>query len=512
MKIKIKTSKIKNTIIKFLKEYYPLLTILLIASITRLYHLETRGNFWFDEWFTLHFSTLPSVKDSLHFWILETNPPLHMIFMRFYLFLTGVTSETMVRLPSLLFGLSSIILIYFTAKKFFNKNTAIWSALLLTFSGLFIDLNTENRVYSLLLSLSIVSLLLFYNIAFEKKNKKIYWILYFIANLLLLYSHLTAVLIPIMQLLGLILVKANKKLTRKFLIINFSIGFVWLLWFLPHAISILNVNTASAWYFNTSNNFFISILYSLVGAFTVADHPQVIFAISILIILTMVFLAKEIYKAKDSEKTKLIFLSFYFLFPIICSTILGVIVSKYYTAFYPALFIIFARMIDLYTKNSKTTNPLKRKKALYFVLSLIFLPLTFWTVITPYFSLKEFTDYIRINKIENSIIITPQRDKELFKKYYNGDLAVLALSLKKDNYTNEEKTVKYNFIQETTTKPDLKKWIDENMNGKNQIFLLEYSDSQKLFEQTLTEKNWKLVYKKDGAGRTRCHLKEFKKI
>jgi len=502
MKIKIKMPT-KTTLINFLKEYYPLLIIVLIATIIRIYHLNIRGDFWFDEWFSMHFATLPTLKESWYYWVLETNPPLHTFLLRCYLFFVNTTNETLIRLPSLILGISSIILLYFTAKKIFNKNTAIWSAILLSFSGLFIDLNTENRVYSLLMFLSIASLYLFYTLAFERKNKKIFWILYFITNLLLVYSHLTAIVILLLQMISLTLARADKKLVKKFFIFNFFVGIIWLFWFLPHMINILNLNTASAWYFTTSENFIKSILFSIIGAFTLINYPQVTPVIILLILLASIFFIKEIYKANNAERNKLVFLNFYFLFPIASSAMLGVMVTKYYSAFYPALFILFARLIDLYAKN------FKRKFAVYTILPLIFLPLSYWAIVTPYFSWTEFTNHIKDSKTERSIIIIPHHETKVFKKYYDGDLPIAKLYLRDDNYSFEERVVKYNFVMETTTKTKLTKWLDDYTKNKNQVFLLAYENNYKWVDKILLEKGWELIYNKNGTGRTPYNLKEF---
>ena len=66
----------------FLKKYCPLFLILALASALRIHLLLVRGTFWFDEMFSVHFSSLP-LKDALRYWMLETNPPFYTFFCAF---------------------------------------------------------------------------------------------------------------------------------------------------------------------------------------------------------------------------------------------------------------------------------------------------------------------------------------------------------------------------------------------------------------------------------------------
>ena len=73
---------------KLVQNYYPLIIILLLAVALRINLLFHRGTFWFDEKFSAYFSTLPSWADTIKYWVMETNPPLFSLFLRFYIPLT----------------------------------------------------------------------------------------------------------------------------------------------------------------------------------------------------------------------------------------------------------------------------------------------------------------------------------------------------------------------------------------------------------------------------------------
>ena len=192
----------KPTMKTWIKKHYALILILILAMGIRIYHLNMRGEFWFDEWFSLHFSTLPTLKESWKYWIMETNPPLYTMFLRLYTVFTP-TTNTILRLPSLFFSIAGIAILYKLAEKLFNRSTAIWTGIFVALSGLFIHISTENRVYSLLFLLSVISLWLFYFLATTINPPKKYYIWYFLTNTLLLYSHITALAFVGIQLLGL---------------------------------------------------------------------------------------------------------------------------------------------------------------------------------------------------------------------------------------------------------------------------------------------------------------------
>jgi len=143
----------------WLNKYYPLLIILFIASILRINLLFVRGTFWFDEIFSFHFSQLPWGQ-ALKYWWLETNPPFHTFFLRFWVYLTG-DNELLIRLSSLIFALITIILLYYWAEKSFSRQTAIISTSLLSLSGIHLFVSTEARAYSLLVLLSLISMVFY---------------------------------------------------------------------------------------------------------------------------------------------------------------------------------------------------------------------------------------------------------------------------------------------------------------------------------------------------------------
>jgi hypothetical protein len=100
----------------FLIEWLPITLILILGLALRVSLLITRGSFVFDDLFSIHFSSLP-LGTALRYWLIETNPPLHLAALRFFLFFVDQRNEFLTRSISTFFALSGIAATYLTAKK-----------------------------------------------------------------------------------------------------------------------------------------------------------------------------------------------------------------------------------------------------------------------------------------------------------------------------------------------------------------------------------------------------------
>lgn len=136
---------------------WQLLFIILLASAVRFYKLG-HAALWLDEALTINLSSLPlSVL-----WITpyDSNPPLFYSIIHFLLQFGH--SETLLRTPSAIFGVLTIIVIYFTTRKVSGSLAAFYVALLLSLSFHNIEYGQEARAYALLglcLSISFLGLI-----------------------------------------------------------------------------------------------------------------------------------------------------------------------------------------------------------------------------------------------------------------------------------------------------------------------------------------------------------------
>jgi len=234
--------------------------ILLIATATRLYGINSES-LWFDEAFSVyhaqqslgHIVTLP-----------ESTPPLYLITLHFFTKVFG-NSEFWVRMPSLIFGVLSVLLIFLLAKKIFNQKVGVYASLLLAFSSYHVYYSQEARTYSLLVFLSILSMYFFVN--YLTSNRRYYGVLYAISTALLLYSHVYALFLVLAQNVVYVYSMMDKKKwlyrIKEWSLFQFLLFIIYAPW-MGIFLSQIRVMNAGSWITtrNILDVFFVSFGYS----------------------------------------------------------------------------------------------------------------------------------------------------------------------------------------------------------------------------------------------------------
>ncbi len=172
--------------------YFFLGLILVTGFFLRIYKLSSQS-IWLDEAYSIYHSQQNFIH-AISF--KDTSPQLYYVLLHFWIKLTG-TSGFSVRLLSVFFGTASVFIIYLLGAHIFNKKVGIYSALFVSFSPLHIYFAQEARTYSLLFALTLLSMY-FYSKLNKDASK---WIIagYLISTAFLIYSHLYALLIVLVQ-------------------------------------------------------------------------------------------------------------------------------------------------------------------------------------------------------------------------------------------------------------------------------------------------------------------------
>ncbi|MFH0943328.1 MAG: glycosyltransferase family 39 protein, partial [Candidatus Beckwithbacteria bacterium] len=158
--------------------------ILLLGLSLRLINLNQ--SLWLDEAFQFKATAYFSLKQMLTVYLPgDFNPPLSYLINFFFNRIFGY-SEIALRLPSVIFGLLTIWLVYKLSQR------KIWPALLLATSGLHLYYSQEARMYSL------AALAVTASFWFLLKKR---WFWYAIFSLIAIYSHYLTIFIFPAQLL-----------------------------------------------------------------------------------------------------------------------------------------------------------------------------------------------------------------------------------------------------------------------------------------------------------------------
>jgi mannosyltransferase len=173
-----------------------LLRVLLIGS----------KSLWLDEVLSLRVTTaglpalLAGASEGYH-------PPLYYAFLHFWIQL-GQT-EAVLRLPSALFGVLTIPLIYLLARDLGGIGVALSTAWLVALSPLLVWYSQEFRSYSLLVALAVLSSLALVRLLLRPHVG--WWALYVAATVAALYTHYGAVQMLFVQVaLGLVLLAQRR--------------------------------------------------------------------------------------------------------------------------------------------------------------------------------------------------------------------------------------------------------------------------------------------------------------
>lgn len=195
--------------------WIPISAILIISILLRLPHLGQ--SLWFDELWTTKIK-LGNVDQLIRIIGGDVHPPFFTVFAFFWVRLFG-DSEISIRLPSLIFGIFSILLVYAITLKYADRKTALLSSFILALSPVHIWYSQEARFYSAALFFSLLSIFSYLKIEKTRTNP-IWYSVYFCSLFATVFCHYYMLVyligISVICLLG----YRNNKQQRKILIFN----------------------------------------------------------------------------------------------------------------------------------------------------------------------------------------------------------------------------------------------------------------------------------------------------
>ena len=171
-----------------------LLAIVLVGAFLRLYHIGAQSLGVDDTW-SVSVSQL-SLHDIVQTTAADVHPPLYYFLLHYWMAYFG-TSELAVKLPSIVFGVLSIIVVYALGRQLFDERAGLLAAFILAVSSFNIRYSQEVRMYSLLVLLGLLSMNFF--IQLSKRSTPITWAGYVISTTLLLYTHAYGLFLLIAQ-------------------------------------------------------------------------------------------------------------------------------------------------------------------------------------------------------------------------------------------------------------------------------------------------------------------------
>lgn len=202
------------------------LLILLLGVGLRLYKLG-ENSLWGDEAIFVFFR---AIFNSGHFlgnlkilWNLICNEALGNANYGYSIFSTAwsyfVKSEFMLRLSSVIFGVTGIIFIYQVGKIFFDKKTGLIAAFILAISPFHIFYSQEFRMYTITPLLALTSV--YFLRRFQQNGRYKFLFGYVISHALNFYTHIVTILVLFAQIIFFLFFKKKyKSLLKKWIMGN----------------------------------------------------------------------------------------------------------------------------------------------------------------------------------------------------------------------------------------------------------------------------------------------------
>lgn len=360
----------------------------------------------------------------------EKHAPIYYIILQFWLRLFW-SSEFILRLLSVIFGVASIFLIYKVGEVLFNRELGLLSAFLLSVSNLHIFYSQYARPYSLLVLLVMISTFLFIKALNESKFK--YWFFYVLLTTLVLYTHNFGVFVLLSQgTYFIIFITKFKNSVKKWLIAQIVIFLTYLPWvirvfnqfsqsenirWIPKASFPLIMQT----FIDFSTGRYLGTHWLAAGVSESINTAE----LSVLLIFAVLFFLGVISVKRENlflkEKSEIIFAILWLFIPMFFSFIVAFILFPIYVTRYilftlPAYYILVAKGIsNLRIKQIQVSILLMISFFNFFILK------SFYAQPHRVEHFRESVRYIEEHIKENEVIFAlGQGSSNGFLHYYSG--------------------------------------------------------------------------------------------
>jgi len=210
---------------------YGILAVLTLAAALRFYQLGSES-LWIDEGFSLRDAARPD--------LLRETRPLYFLFLSQWVRLGAIRSEWLLRLPSAIFGIAGVWMLYAVGRRLIGRSAALLASFFMAISVLHVNHSQEVRWYSLVALLSLLATYCLIRSLEEHRSR--YVAGYAISGLAMLLTFPLSVFVLVAQGLFLLLYARSYRRTSLVLIgVLMLVAAAWIPWMLN------NMATASAY-------------------------------------------------------------------------------------------------------------------------------------------------------------------------------------------------------------------------------------------------------------------------
>ena len=381
-------------------------TILIFAFLLRIISLNQ--SLWLDEATTALVAKMPLFDFFTRFMPADFHPPLYYVVIKYWSQLFGL-SEISLRMPSVIFGVLTVYVVYLVAKELRYKNSWL-PALLLATSGLHVYYSQEARMYAM--ATFLVSMIVY---LFLKKN----WMLFSVVlSLLFLTDYLSLLILPAL----LIYMVLKREKVKKLLTSCIPLGITFVVWsptFFNQITNGIGLKTTSSNWWNilgpvTFKNILLIPAKFIIGRISLDNKIVYMLLLSILFLLFIYVISKA--------KNKLIWSWFG------TSLALGIIVSFFIPTltYFRYLFILPA----FYLLLSENVN-----KIFMAVILIVNILTTGIYLFNPKFYREDWREAVKV--IGDEKIVFPVNSQKEALIYYGDEKQIV----NKEEISNDDKQI-----------------------------------------------------------------------
>ncbi len=356
----------------------------------------------------------------------DFHPPLYFFLMNFWVRIFG-DSEIALRLPSVLFGVGTVYILYKIATKIQGKFTAVLSTVLLATAPFHIYYSQEARMYCMVTFFASLSMYFFLTLNKSKNNRY----LYFISTVLMIYSDYFGFLVLLAQGIYLIMKK-----NYKFLLVTCCWLLVAYLPWLPMLITQLKTGisatqTLPGWGSLVNVSFWkaipLTVVKFTIGRITLFDKKLYVLAAAMIIFTTGALIIKGIYKNKKIQISNFKFQIFlWFFVPLTVSWLVSLFVPNFQPfrllLILPAFYLLLA--IGISTVNSNKLQFIV--VGLFLIINLVCLSVYYFN---PYFHREDWRGAVNFLLEQKRLVILPSETSNWPIRYYDRNNQVKLLSI-----------------------------------------------------------------------------------
>lgn len=341
----------------------------------------------------------------------DFHPPLYHFLMHFWVGIFG-SSEIALRMPSVLFGIGTVFVIY--------KIGGLLPALFLATAPFHIYYSQEARMYSQTAFFASLSMYFFINLEKSKKNKY----LYFLATILMLYSDYYGFLVLLAQMIYLAVKKKNK-----FIIYNLLFIILCYLPWLPMLITqlktgMLATQTLPGWGRLVNVTFWkavpLTFIKFTIGRITIFDKKLYAVISGFVILLCGFFISKTLFKKKN------LLITLWFFVPLLVSWLASLLVPNFQPfrllLILPAFYLLLAEGISSIS-NKKISSIVV---GLFLTVNLVSCLVYFFN---PYFHREDWKGTVNFLLEQKKLVILPSETSNWPIKYYDKNNKIKLLSM-----------------------------------------------------------------------------------